>query len=107
MLIATGMSRRTAGIFECPPSLTQLILLLLSFCVRARVCVVHRCVGGGKCVRMGTGVFVEQADLRDVTDMEALTAENRWLLPPLCFLQLHRQLTFDPSSSQYGVRRCL
>ena len=44
---------------------------------------------------MATRVLVEQVDFRDVTYMETLTAENRWLLPPLCFLQLHRQLACD------------
>ena len=30
-------------------------------------------------------VLLEQADFGDATGMEELTAEDRWLLPPLCF----------------------
>ena len=107
MLIATGTSRGTAGISECPPFLTNSSFSFVFLCMRKGACLLHRCVGGGKCLRMATRVLVEQADFRDVTDMEALTAENRWLLPPLCFLQLHRQLACDPPYSRYGVRRCL
>jgi hypothetical protein len=37
-------------------------------------------------------VPLKQADFGDATGMEELTAEDRWLLPPFCFFQLHRQV---------------
>ena len=37
-------------------------------------------------------VHLDQADFGDAMDMVALTTEDRWLLPPLCFFQLHCQL---------------
>ena len=39
--------------------------------------------------------------------MEALTAEDRWLLPPLCFFQLHHQVSFDVCFRRHVVRRCV
>ena len=40
-------------------------------------------------------VHLEQVEFGDVANTEELTAKDRWLLPPLCFSQLHRQLRFD------------
>ena len=50
-------------------------------------------------------VPLEQVDFGDATGMEELTAEDRWLLLPLCFSQLHRQLRFDASFRRHVVRR--
>ena len=52
-------------------------------------------------------VPLEQGDFGDATDMEALTAEDRWLLPPLCLFQRHRQFACDVGSSWHVVRRCV
>ena len=49
----------------------------------------------------------KQADFGDVTGMEALTEEDRWLLPPFRFFQLHRQVWFDVGFSRHVVRRCV
>ena len=52
-------------------------------------------------------VPLEQVDFGDATGMEELTAEDRWLLLPLCFSQLHRQLRFDASFRRHVVCRCV
>ena len=52
-------------------------------------------------------VRLEQVDFGDATGMEALTAEDRWLLPPLCFFQLHCQLVIGLISSRHVVRKCV
>ena len=52
-------------------------------------------------------VPLEQADFGDATGMEELMAEDRWLLPPLCFSQLHCQLTSDVSFRRHVARRCV
>jgi hypothetical protein len=44
-------------------------------------------------------VRLEQVDFGDATDMEALTAEDRWLLLPLCLIQHHRQFACDVNST--------
>ena len=51
-------------------------------------------------------VPLEQADCGDATSMEELTAEDRWLLPPLCFCELDRQARFDVCFCRHVVRRC-
>jgi hypothetical protein len=40
-------------------------------------------------------------------DIEALTEEDRWLLPPSCFFGLHLHDAFDAPSSRHVVRRCV
>ena len=40
-------------------------------------------------------VHLEQADFGDATGMEALTAKDRWLLPPPCFFKLDLCLAVD------------
>ena len=52
-------------------------------------------------------VLLEQADFGDATSMEELMAKDRWLLPPLCFSQLHRQVRFDVAFRRHVVRRCV
>ena len=52
-------------------------------------------------------VSLEQTDFGDATSMEELTVEARWLLPPLCFFQLHRQVRFDVCFSWHVVHRCV
>ena len=53
-------------------------------------------------------VHLHQAGFGDANGMEALTAEDRWLLPPLCFSQLHyRQVRFDVAFRRHVVRRCV
>ena len=52
-------------------------------------------------------VHLDQADFGDATGMEALTTEDRWLLPPLYFFQLHCQLALGLFSSRHVVRRCV
>ena len=52
-------------------------------------------------------VPLEQVDCGDATGMEELTMEDRWLLPPLCFCELHRQARFDVHFGQHVVRRCV
>ena len=51
-------------------------------------------------------VPLKQAEFGDATGMEELTAEDRWLLPPFCFFQLHRQVRLDVCFSRHVVRRC-
>ena len=52
-------------------------------------------------------VLLEQADFGDAPGMEELTAKDRWLLPPLCFFQLHRQVRFDVAFIRHVVCRCV
>ena len=52
-------------------------------------------------------VHLDQADFGDATGMEALTTEDRWLLPPLYFFQLHCQLALGLISSRHVVRGCV
>ena len=52
-------------------------------------------------------VHLDQADFGDATSMEELMAKDRWLLPPLCFSQLHRQVRFDVAFRRHLVRRCV
>ena len=49
-------------------------------------------------------VHLDQADFGDAMDMVALTTEDRWLLPPLYFFQLHCQLALGLFSSRHVVR---
>jgi|EP01043_Picozoa_sp_COSAG02_P039823 hypothetical protein len=53
------------------------------------------------------GVLVAQVDFGDATVMEELTAEDRWLLPPSCFFQLHCQVRFDVTFRRHVVRSCV
>ena len=52
-------------------------------------------------------VPLEQVDCGDATSMEELTAEDRWLLPPLCVFQLHRQVRPDVFVRWHVVCRCV
>ena len=52
-------------------------------------------------------VRLEQVDFGDAIDMEALTAEDRWLLLPSCFFQLYCQLALGLISSRHVVRSCV
>jgi hypothetical protein len=52
-------------------------------------------------------VFVELVDLGDLNDMEALTEEDSWLLPPSCFFKLRRFCVVDAPSSRHVMRRSL
>ena len=52
-------------------------------------------------------MLVAQEENGAVNDREALTEEDRWLLPPFRFFQLHRQVWFDVGFSQHVVRRCV
>ena len=52
-------------------------------------------------------VLLEQVDCGDATSMEELTAEDRWLLPPLCVFQLHRQVRPDVFVRWHVVCRCV
>ena len=52
-------------------------------------------------------VPLEQVDFGDATGMEELTAEDRWLLPPLCVFQLHRQVRPDVFVRWHVVCRCV
>ena len=52
-------------------------------------------------------VPLDQVDFGDATGMEELTVEDRWLLPPLCVFQLHRQARFDVCFRRLVVRRCV
>ena len=50
-------------------------------------------------------IHLEQVEFGDATGMEALTAEDRWLLPLPCFFQPGLYLAFDAFFSLHGVRR--
>ena len=51
-------------------------------------------------------VLVAQVEDDALNDREALTEDDRWLLPPSCFFQLHLFVAFDAPSSRHVVRRC-
>ena len=52
------------------------------------------------------GVLVAQEEIDALNDREALTEDDRWLLPPPCFFQLHLFFALDAPSSRHVVRRC-
>ena len=58
----------------------------------------------------GADLMLPESSISPVSTLpsyEALTAEDRWLLPPLCLFQLHRQFACDVGSSWHVVRRCV
>ena len=50
-------------------------------------------------------VALEEIDA--LNDREALTEEDRWLLPPSCVFQLHPLFATDAPSSRHVVHRCV
>ena len=52
-------------------------------------------------------VLVALEEIDALNDREALTEEDRWLLPPSCVFQLHPFFATDAPSSRHVVHRCV